>query len=84
MVAQNLAYIDRAKISLIAFQKLSPDQVKNVLDLWAKFAQSVKIEFVVEGIETEAVAAELVKKDYVLQQGYYWQKPFPVSQLIVV
>lgn len=84
VVAQNLAYIDRAKISLIAFQKLSPDQVKNILDLWAKFAQSVKIEFVVEGIETEAVAAELVKKDYVLQQGYYWQKPFPVSQLIVV
>lgn len=83
VVAQNMAYIDRAKISLVDFRNLSPDQIKKLLNLWAKFAESVKLEFVVEGIETEAIAAELVKQNYVLQQGYYWQKPFPVSQLVV-
>ncbi|MFT8556119.1 EAL domain-containing protein [Liquorilactobacillus hordei] len=74
-VANNLQDIDRLKISLVAFRGLRSDVTYKFLEAWFNLSRKYDFEFVVEGIDNEITAKDLVSSGLIMQQGFFWQKP---------
>nr|WP_232772463.1 EAL domain-containing protein [Psychromonas sp. Urea-02u-13] len=67
--------VDRTFVQDIESNKKNQDLVKAIISL----ANTLKIDTVIEGIETEAQAAVLQDFGCITGQGYYYAKPLPAS-----
>lgn len=73
-VSKHLDHIKRIKLSLMLFRQDDPATTRKFVNAWISFAQSKKIEFVIEGIQNLQLAKEFSGLDRVLEQGFYWNK----------
>ena len=80
-VIDNSTYLSRIKFSLLLFQRR--DQQSKLLFARAcqELAASRNLDLVVEGIEDQLLAETLLKQGCHYQQGFYWQRPFPLKKL---
>jgi len=70
--------IDGAFVS----EMLSDKAQYALIEALVKMAQALGLEVVAEGVETEEQAATLAGMGCHLLQGYYFDRPMPVSELI--
>ncbi len=75
LVTDNLHNIDRIKLSLLAFKELDSSVLLSFLKSWHQLADCYHLELVIEGIDNIEDVAALVDNDFLIQQGFYWQKP---------
>ncbi|WP_057743001.1 EAL domain-containing protein [Liquorilactobacillus capillatus] len=81
-VIKNYQNIDRLKFSTVCFRSVNDQIELDFLKSWIKLSKEYQLDIVVEGIETEEMAARFVDDDYYcLQQGFYWQLPEDVTSL---
>ena len=77
VVQENIKGIDRVKLSLLIFNDDSTDsKTKNLFIMsWINFAKTNNVELVIEGIEDNIAAKEMLCHNIKLQQGFFWQVP---------
>lgn len=77
VVQENIKGIDRVKLSLLIFNDDSTDsKTKNFFIMsWINFAKTNNVELVIEGIEDDVAAKEMLCHNIKLQQGFFWQVP---------
>lgn len=79
-VINSFPYLKRIKFSLLLFQAGDTDLKVKFAAAWQALAASRGLELVVEGIEDALLAHQLVDVGCVLQQGFYWARPFPLAE----
>ncbi|KRL04486.1 C-di-GMP-specific phosphodiesterase [Liquorilactobacillus oeni DSM 19972] len=75
LITDNLHNIDRIKISLLAFKNLDSQVLLSFLKAWHVLADHYGLELVIEGTNNLEIVKSLVANDFLIQQGFYWQKP---------
>ena len=65
-----------------AFLNNINDKTKCILRTISELCESLKIECCIEGIETEEHLKLIKQLGYKVVQGYYFEKPFPMKELI--
>ena len=74
--------LDKLKIDQSFVRRIDTDHASRaVIDAVIALANSLGLELVAEGIETEAALHYLRERGCQLGQGYYFSRPLPVAQL---
>ncbi|MGN1272729.1 MAG: EAL domain-containing protein [Lactobacillus sp.] len=80
-VAHHLNKISCIKLSLLIFDGTPKDITIQFIKAWIAFAKKNNLTLVVEAVRSKEIAQLLAGKDFILQQGYYWEKPLEMAQL---
>ncbi|WP_084683636.1 EAL domain-containing protein [Carnobacterium mobile] len=71
------SYLDQIKFSIVKCSKknLKEETLHLFLHAWQSFAEDYQLDFIVEGIEDQAVSNGLKNQGIFVQQGYHFGKP---------
>lgn len=83
----NLSYISALNPEFIKIDKMFVSQIgvstdTRLVDSLIDLAKNMHLKIIAEGVETEAQADYLRRKEIDYLQGYYFSKPLPASELI--
>jgi EAL domain-containing protein (putative c-di-GMP-specific phosphodiesterase class I) len=81
MVKECAAYITRIKLSLIQLDFSDQKVVQQVIIMWGLVAQYLKVEIVIEGIDTVITNIWVSNNILGLQQGFYLSTPNEVDNI---
>lgn len=75
-VLENIMQIKRVKLSLVPLRLLSQEATLLLIKFWKLVADEAKLEFVVEGIDSDSLNLLIASRGVKLQQGFLWQDQF--------
>ncbi len=71
-IKRQLGLISRIKLSLLVFRDEDNETMMSFVKAWLAFATKHHLDFVIEGISNEQLAARFAGNPVIFQQGFYW------------